>query len=521
MTRRVSLTVACALVSTSALAFSTLDYNGGPAPWPGASCIVYHDPSWAAFPAFVSELSAAMSPWTAVSGSNFVFTAAGASPSANLHSRTNGINDAYFDDLPANVYAVTWANQGGSNIFDRDVTFNTDWTWTTAGTGGVDFRSVAIHEFGHVLGLGHESAMPAVMRPYYVANTLERTLYFDDEEGCRFLYPAPPPPPPPPSDSDLAIANVTFSPGDASSGDEVEVSFLMRNIGTDPTGLFAATVYLSEGGTVNPDDRFLGAAVQSSLAPGESKQLSLTVGLPDALDPRVYHVGAILDAQQATGDRNRNNNSGVATEVIQGGGDALAIGPGYRVTGTLIPFGVQSFTMELSAGTRIDVRTTLEGGALELSLVQVATGEVLVKRRRDRRANGRLRVREDGTYLVHISSQTATASAYELRVGAKTIRHRGSVAVGLAHQIVFPGYRASTVKAKIRSRSSARPTAEWVGIEAPSTTNKKGTKVTLGREFIPTTGPLVLALSQGDGPPGEVSYRIRIRVPKKGLLIRR
>jgi hypothetical protein len=516
MRRRLSFVLTLALVGTSALAFDTIDFNGEPARWPDARCTMYHDPAWSGYPSFISELRAAMSPWTNVSGSNFVFRAGGASPSAALDHRSNGNSDVFFGDLSPNVYAITWVMQQGPTLFDRDVVFNTDWTWSTGSGAGVDFRSVAVHELGHVLGLGHETTKPAVMQPYYDGSTPMHTLEFDDEEGCRFIYPEPEPPPAEPSDTDLVIGNVTFEPEDASSGDEVRVSFGMRNAGTDPTGTFAATVYLTEATSVSPDDRYLGARIQASLEPGETRDATVRVRLPDALEPRIFRIGVILDAQRATGDRDPENNAAVATKVVQGGGDALEIGPGYLVTGTMIPFGRESFAMELTAGTRLHVRSTLEGGSLELTIVEEATGTVLVSRRRFRRASGKLHVAEDGRYLVHIDSHNATASDYEVRVGAKTIRIAGTLTIARASQLHLPGYLGTHVDAKVKAKGDVRPTLEWANLDIEPAPNRRGNQVKLRRTMVPTTGPLVLVMSQGEGPAGDVRYRVRMRIPKKG-----
>ena len=90
-----------------------------------------------------------------------------------------------------------------------------------------------------------------------------------------------------------------------------------------------------------------------------------------------------------------------------------------------------------------------------------------------------------------------------------------------AGQVQVPGYLGSKVDAKVRSRSGARPVVAWATLDAPASANRRGTKVRLARVPVPETTTLVLAMGQGEGEPGEVAYKIRLRIPKKGPLIRR
>ncbi len=519
--RRLLLATACVALGASAFAYHTFDEIGVSGRWPGARCTMYHDPNWPLSGTYVNELQGAMSVWTAVEGSNFTFLYGGPSPSANVRDTANGNSDVLFDSLSANTYAITWITDLGANLSDRDVVFNTAWQWNVAPGAPVHFRSVCVHELGHVVGLDHETAVPAVMYPYYDGTSRNDSLQFDDEEGCRFLYPEPPPPPPPPSDADLVLDSVTFGPEDATDGDEIDVTFSFRNAGTDATGAFAATVYLAEGATVTPADRYLRAAIQGSLDPGAARTVTVHTRLPDALEPRIYRIGVILDAQQAVGDRDRNNNAGVATHVLQGGGELVRIGPGYRVQGTLVSFGHAAFLMDLAAGTNVKVKAQLEGGTLELVLEDEESGEPVVERRRLGRANARLRVPRDGTYRVRLASENAAVSRYELSVGSNTIRRRGALNVTQANRVELPGYLGCYVDARIRAQGDVRPTAEWIDVETQIESRGGGRRLRLRPTLVTTTGPLFLTLTQGEGPPGPVRYDIRERVPRKGPLIRR
>ena len=94
-------------------------------------------------------------------------------------------------------------------ILEADIFFNTrfDWSVSNAGEAGrVDLESVAVHEIGHLLGLGHSGlgetevipggrrviAAGAVMFPiaFSAGAIADRTLQPDDVAGLSELYPS-------------------------------------------------------------------------------------------------------------------------------------------------------------------------------------------------------------------------------------------------------------------------------------------------------------------------------------------
>jgi Matrixin len=83
-----------------------------------------------------------------------------------------------------------------------DIFFNTTQSWQINGAA-FDLETVAIHEFGHALGMGHSQIAAAVMYAYY--NTTKQTLTADDISGIQSIYG------PSPADAfDAAASNNTF-----------------------------------------------------------------------------------------------------------------------------------------------------------------------------------------------------------------------------------------------------------------------------------------------------------------------
>lgn len=80
---------------------------------------------------------------------------------------------------------------------DGTVYFDADEDWYFGGYDNrpsgsfIHFGSMALHEIGHALGLGHTTSPESAMYPYYVPGTIRTDLYRDDIDAIIDLYTHP------------------------------------------------------------------------------------------------------------------------------------------------------------------------------------------------------------------------------------------------------------------------------------------------------------------------------------------
>jgi WD40 repeat protein len=118
----------------------------------------------------------------------------------------DGANSAFFsttiygETFPTGVLAVTLGSGGPGGVFtETDVIFNSAVNWDSyrgpiqgSGLGGIyDFHRVALHEFGHVLGLDHpdERVQTVVAVMNSIISDLDHVAD-DDIAGVHYLYAA-------------------------------------------------------------------------------------------------------------------------------------------------------------------------------------------------------------------------------------------------------------------------------------------------------------------------------------------
>jgi hypothetical protein len=136
-----------------------------------------------------ATFTAALNVWASVAAVSFTETArAGLPSSIDVNFTDTGFGPG---DLALAFFPI------GSDASAGDVSFNDAFSWEVGdhqGSAAFDLMLVAVHEFGHSLGLAHTSEPGAVMYPFVGTNDVFTGLHPDDVAGIRSLYAAVPEP---------------------------------------------------------------------------------------------------------------------------------------------------------------------------------------------------------------------------------------------------------------------------------------------------------------------------------------
>ncbi|XP_031493043.1 metalloendoproteinase 3-MMP-like [Nymphaea colorata] len=131
-----------------------------------------------------SVFSAAFAKWAAVSPFQFAEASDGEVADLELAFYSGDHGDGRPFDGPGTVLAHAFAPTNGRLHFDADEA----WLPDATGTNGMDLESVAVHEIGHLLGLGHSADINAIMYPSIGAGVRKVDPNSDDVQGIQVLY---------------------------------------------------------------------------------------------------------------------------------------------------------------------------------------------------------------------------------------------------------------------------------------------------------------------------------------------
>ena len=231
------------------------------------------------------------------------------------------------DAFAANTLARTHWWYNGNRLLDADVVFNRNQSWGVyygrRRPGAHDFRRVAIHEFGHVLGLDHPDdhgqRRTAIMNS--TVSDVDR-LQSDDIKGIRAIYGSDRPAGMP----DLVVKSVQTSPLTLTAGRTFTLSASVRNVGNGTSAATTLRYYYYRSSS--RDWVVVGTDSVGSLSPSGSSQESIRLTAPSR--GGTHYFNACVAAVR--GERNTSNCAGNVRVTVTGGGTPDLVVQSARAT---------------------------------------------------------------------------------------------------------------------------------------------------------------------------------------------
>jgi len=150
---------------------------------------------------YASDISAALNIWASVSA----FTNLGQVADGGVNAGASEASGGHLGDIRIAAWEITTSDiiishafqpgtetlYGAGGTIGGDMHFDIDRTWVNdelgnSGAGEYDFFTVALHELGHSLGLGHSDVSGSIMEEGYAGT--RRTLHADDIAGIQAIY---------------------------------------------------------------------------------------------------------------------------------------------------------------------------------------------------------------------------------------------------------------------------------------------------------------------------------------------
>ncbi len=151
--------------------------------WPvGSNVAFYVNANTDQVPNELAAVNSAAGTWNAIYPAGLMMTYSGTT-SVTTHGN-DGSNNVYWDNEGSTgTLATAWAWFAGSTFIDTDMVFNDFYPWDTIGAQ-YDIETVALHEFGHWVGLDHSAT--GIMTPSYSGT--ERSIDSDARAGFEAMY---------------------------------------------------------------------------------------------------------------------------------------------------------------------------------------------------------------------------------------------------------------------------------------------------------------------------------------------
>jgi hypothetical protein len=384
---RLVATALCTLLTIGTLGVRVNTYSTMGHTWGTNQVVYYVNPQniYVSDSAAIWAIQTAAAAWHDQSGANIQLVYGGTTNGSSL--TLNNKNEVFFrNDSSSYVAETYWWYDGSGHLVDADIVLHEAYAYFSGSgcSNGVYIEDVAVHEFGHALGLGHSDVADTTMEPAMsgYCDTSLMTLEADDISGIRSLYPptassssgqAPATPSalvagvnPSNPTSSLALSwadnannesgySVERS-GDGRSFTQVAQAGANTGAWTD-TGLNGGTVYYYRVRAFNGSGNSAYSNIASAQTQAGGSNTAPTIAISSPSNKSSYASGAVVNFSGSADDAQDGNLTGAIqwTSSVDG-----QIGTGGSFTRVLL-LGVHTITASVtdSAGLMASTQVTI------------------------------------------------------------------------------------------------------------------------------------------------------------------
>ena len=322
------LAALCGLLTTTLGGYATVGHT-----WGTNQVVYYVNPSniYVSNAAAISAIQQGAGAWSSQTLANIQLVYGGTTNGSSL--TLNNKNEVFFrNDSSSYVGETYWWYDSSGHLVDADSVYHENYQFY-AGSGctggGVYIEDLAVHEFGHSLGLAHTGVVGATMYPNMpgACDMTQMTLESDDIAGIEALYP-------PTSTSKNTAPTVSISsPGNgASFANGATISFAGTGSDSQDGNLTSSLSWTSSidgaiGSGGNPSrilsagTHVISASVRDSGGLTGSSQITISVAAAASLTASAD--GTMVPT--------------TATQIVDSSGAIWTLGPSYAIlrNGTL------------------------------------------------------------------------------------------------------------------------------------------------------------------------------------------